>query len=206
MRKKYFMRRKKSLRKYKNGYYHSDPAIALIIEENDIDTFTEIVRKTFHINPEAMTDEEKKRDANIVKNINKCGWIGIRKRLMDVGESSEHNAVSEEELSKSRDRILNDDWSGMGGTPGRLVKKLIAELESENKNIYNHSYIVPHKNDFIKISDLMNRRGVLSKKFKNACIELGVTPVVTDMHFETIDGKVVSIIDTFNKIFDVIEK
>jgi len=141
------------------------------------------------------------------KNINKCGWVDIRKRLMDVGESSEHNDVSTEEtITMPMNKIIDNDWSGMGGTPGRLVKKLLYESESVNKNIYTKSNSVLYKDTYIKISDLMNHTGVLSKKFKKACIELGVTPVITDMHFETVDGKVVSIIDTFNKIFDAIEK
>lgn len=171
-------KRKRILRRHRNewGYKPSEPTIVLNVEENDVDTFTKIVRKTFHINPDALTDEEKERDDNIVKNIlNKSGW-----RELHTDKSADPN-------------INNGNSWGMGATKSSYTS--------------NQS---PEPSHAIKLSSLMNKPGVLSKKFRKACAKLGVELIVTTMHFETLDNvtgvvKRLPTLDTFNEIIDIIE-
>ncbi len=126
------MRRKKSLRKYKKHHIDELVVIDEFGKEIDIDTFTKIVRKTFHINPDAMTDEEKERDDNIVKNIlHKKGWHALRDRIYkDTDNSPEHNASCEEKtISMPMNKIIDDDWSGMGYPGAKRMAMRAKELE-----------------------------------------------------------------------------
>lgn len=212
-------RKKRSLRKNR-----IDPAIALIIEENDLDVITEIVRKTFHINPEAMTDEEKERDDNIVKNIlHKKGWHALRDRIYkDTDNSPEHNASCEEKtILMPMNKIIDGDWSGMGAHAKYFYNKAMSESQESTDSddlsefvpkTYN-SNRSPETMRTVKLSSLLNRPGVLSKKFRKACHKLGIEVTVANMYFETFDfngkdgnyRKKLPTLDTFYKIIDLIE-
>ena len=129
----------------------------------------------------------------------------LRKKKCDCKICSENYDKNKE---RQINKILNNDWSGMGNI--NIVKKLLGEIESQQpttipEKIRDSQYVVQHHDTFININELMWHNGVLSKKFKKACDEIGVVPVITNMHFKITHGAPMSIIDTFIKIFKIIE-
>jgi len=88
-------------------------------------------------------------------------------------------------------------WRNKIKTDGMWPENADEPTKNKNTKLTNNKNV-------IKLNDLAKKNRLFSKKFKKACAELGVEPIITNMHFKNKDGIRLSTLETFNQISGIL--